>query len=214
MNNAELDALSQTLSNPARVLYMLGLRPNANLQTGASDELAYKQFMQLLNGNEQLFTLGRQINTLLKELVNVGLIEIPVDCDINRSLNKKRVILPLTVVKQDSVERLHQTKTAMNIDWQPDEKLFFELAQLVGLIDKAFTPQETGDFVAYWLGRPDTKLSHFQWTQKFVSYLKQQRLAKMPTNKHQIGSQLTTPQSGVEIDDNARKLVEKYRSKQ
>ncbi|MDM7859337.1 DnaT-like ssDNA-binding domain-containing protein [Alteromonas sp. ASW11-36] len=214
MNSAELDALSQPLSNPARVLYMLSLRPNANVQTGASGELVYKHIMQLLNGTEQHFTLGRQINALLKELVNVGLIEIPSDCDINRSLNNKRVILPLVVVKQASVERLHQNKSAIYIDWQPDDKLFAELAQLVGLIDKAFTPEETGDFVAYWLGRPDTQLSHFQWTQKFVSYLKQQRLAKVPRHKTQIGSQLTTPQSAVEIDDNARKLVEKYRSKQ
>lgn len=214
MNQAELEALLHPISNDARVLYVLGLRPTANTTTGASDLVIYKHLMQLLNTGQSNFTRGREVNVLFDELFQHGLISYPIDVDSNKSLNNKRVILPLLAVQDSDVSRLHQQKRAIRADWQPDPALTEQLTQLVGLVDKQFSEHDVGDFVAYWMGRPETRLTEYQWTQKFVSQLKQKRLARQPTNRKQIGSQTVDAKSGIEIDDNARKLVEKYASKQ
>ena len=214
MNNAEINALKSTLSNEARVLYCLVLRPNANGQTGASDTLNYKHVTTLLNATETKIELGRQINRLVKELQQAGLISVPQNVDIDKSLNGKQVLLPLVLLKDDKYQQLHQTRMPISLNWVPDESLFTELAQLVGLIDKDFSDEEAGEFTAYWLGRPESLFSPFQWTQKFVSHLKQRRLAKHTRPVKKIGSQLTTAKSGIEADENARKLVEKYSTKQ
>jgi DNA replication protein DnaT len=71
-----------------------------------------------------------------------------------------------------------------------------------------------GEFVAYWMGRPQMQFSQFQWTQKFVFQLKQRRLANGISTSQKVGSQLVKPKASVEADDNAKKLVEKYRTKQ
>ena len=77
-----------------------------------------------------------------------------------------------------------------------------------------FSDDEAGEFTAYWLGRPESLFSPFQWTQKFVSHLKQRRLARHSKPVKKIGTQLSTAKSGIEADENARKLVEKYSTKQ
>ena len=94
MNPNELATLKLELSNDARALYCLGLRPHADTTTGDSSPLNYKQLLELLNAKEQKFTLGRQINGLIKELVKVGLVELSDDTSIDRSFNGKRIKLP------------------------------------------------------------------------------------------------------------------------
>jgi hypothetical protein len=214
MNKAEYNALNTTLSNEARVLYCLYLRPQANRETGASDYLNYKSIMALLNTGSVNIKLGRQINAMLKELLKAELILLPNDTDISKSLNGKQVILPLLIVKDDKYALLHKEQVSMFASWQPDTNLVEELAQMVGLIDKSISSEDIGDFVAYWLGRPDIYFTPFQWTQKFVSHLKQRRIAKYSGPVKKVGSQLTQAASGIEADDNARKLVEKYATKQ
>ena len=213
MNDAEFAALQQPISNAARVLYTLGLKPSANQHTGATQPLGNKSLMSLLNGKEQDYTLGRQINALVKELANVGLVSVPANVDIDKSLNGKQLTLPLLVIESDDYVALHQTPKPMHIQWQPKADLIEQLCQLVGLIDRTVESEEIGDFVAYWLGRPQTQLSEFQWTQKFVSHLKRYRTSRQTTTKKQIGSQLVNAESGIQADENARKLVEKYATK-
>ena len=214
MKTAELIALKTRLSNEARALYCLILRPTANHQTGATSELNYKEIIALLNACEVKITLGRQVNKLIKELQQAGLVIIPESISIDKSLNKKRLSLPLLTIQDDQYQLLHKQRSSMISTWTPDADLFKELAQLVGLIDKEFNNDDVGDFVAYWLGRPESQFSQFQWTQKFVTQVKQRRLAKQTMPVKRVGSQLTTAKSGIEVDDNARKLVEKYATKQ
>ena len=91
MNNAELSALKTTISNEARVLYCLLLRPTANLQTGSTEPLQYKEIIALLNATETKISLGRQVNKLVEELQQAGLAVIPGSVDISRSLNNKQI---------------------------------------------------------------------------------------------------------------------------
>lgn len=214
LNPSELSALHQPLSNEARALYCLVLVPQAEPDSGVTAPLNYKQIINLLNAKEEKLTLGRQINGLLKELLNVGLVELPEDTPITRSCNGKCLALPLRVIKQDDYASLHLTWQNMSIDWQPESELFGDLAQLVGIIDKEFTDSELGEFVAYWMGRPQMQFSQYQWTQKFVFHLKQKRLAGGVKVAQKVGNQLVKPKAALEVDDNARKLVEKYSHKQ
>lgn len=214
MNPSELDALNQAISNDARVLYLLGLRPDANTKTGVTKPLNYKALLILLNAKEQRYTLGRQINGLLKELVNVGLIGLQDDMPLNRSFNGRQIVLPFLVTQKDDYAELHLQWSAIKSDWQPTQTLFDDLAKLVGIIDKEYSKDELGEFVAYWMGRPQSQFSQFQWTQKFVFQIKQRRLATGVKVIQKVGNQLVTPKAGVEIDDNAKKLVEKYGKKQ
>ena len=87
------------------------------------------------------------------------------------------------------------------------------MAKLVGIIDSEFSDHEIGDFVAYWLGRPETQFTQFQWTQKFVFNVKQKRLAKNMSAIHKVGNQVVTAKPGVVADENAKNLVAKYSGK-
>lgn len=214
MNQSELNALSQSISNDARVLYCLGLRPTADEAKGMSQVLNYKNLLTLLNGKDHNYTLGRQINGLIKELLNVGLVDLNQQTNLDKSFNGKSLVLPLLITKQDNYTELHLTWSTMTADWQPNMDLLADLSQLVGIIDKEYSHNELGEFVAYWMGRPQMQFSQFQWTQKFVFQLKQRRLASGINTLQKVGSQLVKPKASVEADENAKKLVEKYRNKQ
>lgn len=214
MNPSEYDALNQAISNDARVLYVLGLRPDADSTTGVTQALNYKALLTLLNSKAEHYTLGRQVNGLIKELVNVGLVGLQDDMPLNRSFNGRQLVLPFLVTQQNDYAALHLEWCAMTLSWQPTLSLFDDLAKLVGIIDKEYSSHELGEFVAYWMGRPQSQFSQFQWTQKFVFQIKQRRLASGLSVKQKVGSQLVTPKAGVEADENAKKLVEKYRKKQ
>ncbi|ALT00154.1 DnaT-like ssDNA-binding domain-containing protein [Lacimicrobium alkaliphilum] len=211
MNQAELDALISPISNESRVLYMLGLRPGADKTTGVSAPLNYRNLLALLNSKATTFALGRQINQLLKELADAGLIICQQESISDRSLNGESLLLPLLVPSSQGYQQLHLQWQAMTADWMPDEALFSELATLVGLLDKNYQQQDVGEFVAYWLSRPEINLTLFQWTQKFVLHLKNRRQAY--GQKQQVGHQVVTSTAGITADDNARKLVEKYHAK-
>ncbi|AWL13448.1 hypothetical protein HMF8227_03000 [Saliniradius amylolyticus] len=207
MNGNELTALQSALSNEARVLYMLCLRPGANTHSGKTKAINYRACMDRLNAHTQVFERGRQINQLLRELADAGL--VATDKDLHHSINGESVILPLLATANDDYAHLHQQWVKMHTRWQPDPALFNELATMVGLADKQFQQDQLGEFVAYWMGRPETVLTPFQWTQKFVLQLKRhQRPADKKTAESPASLTNNTP--GVAVDDNARKLVEKY----
>ncbi len=212
---AEYHALTSPLSNDSRVLYCLGLKPTADLNTARSDVLNYKFLITLLNGNDQqedAYTRGQQINTLLSELDQAGLIALEGEATFETSLSGQHVLLPLCRNEQDDFTHLHRQYTAIHGRWRPDPALFEEMANLIGLIDRDFGDEDIGEFVSYWLGRPDAVFSHFQWTQKFAYAIKRKRMTTGHTTTKKVGSQSVPVAAGIEADDNARKLVEKYAS--
>lgn len=210
MNKTEQTALTQEISNEARVLYLLGLRPLAEKQTGLTSPLNYKQLIALLNSTANHFSLGRQINSLIKELVKYQLVELDENASLDRSFNGKQLSLPLMNINQDDYPSLHMQWNAMTPEWQPHQRVFEDLAALVGIIDKHYTETELGEFIAYWMGRPEMQFSQFQWTQKFVFQLKQRRVASGVKPKQKVGNQWVEPKAGVQADDNAKQLVAKY----
>ncbi|GAA0359190.1 DnaT-like ssDNA-binding domain-containing protein [Bowmanella denitrificans] len=211
MNQSELIALQTTLSNEARVLYCLGLRPEVDKTSGLTQPLNYRKLLALLNSKQTLFNLGRHINQLLKELADAGLVDCQEQCISSRSLNGQQLLLPLVATSVSQYQSLHLQWQSMSMDWRPDDKLFDELSQLVGLLDNQYTDEDLGEFIAYWLTRPEINLTGFQWTQKFVLHLKKSRLA--PGQKQKVGHQLVAVTAGLSADENAKKLVEKYSAK-
>ena len=210
LNKAEQTALVQPLSNDARILYILGIKPTANESTGSTTPLNYKSLLLILNAKEEKFTLGRQVNSLIKELLSVGLVTFQNEVELNHSFNGKTLVLPLTTMKVDEYSKLHLTWHRMHLDWQPNQKLISDLAKLVGIIDYEYTTSELGDFIAYWLGRPESQFSEYQWTQKFVFNLKKIRLAHGFKNVQKVGQQIVQTKAGILADENAKNLVAKY----
>jgi DNA replication protein DnaT len=210
LNQAEQTALRQSLSNDARILYILGIKPTANESTGVTSPLNYKSLLSILNTKEEKFTLGRQVNSLVKELLGVGLVCFQSDVELNHSFNSKILVLSLVTMKVDEYSKLHLNWHTMHLDWLPNEKLINDLAKLVGIIDYEYTTNELGDFIAYWLGRPESQFSEYQWTQKFVFNLKKIRLAHGFKNVQKVGQQIVQTKAGILADDNAIELVAKY----
>jgi DNA replication protein DnaT len=210
LNKAEQAALRQSLSNDARILYILGIKPTADESTGVTSPLNYKSLLSILNTKEEKFTLGRQVNSLVKELLGVGLVSFQSDVELNHSFNSKILVLSLTTMKVDEYSKLHLNWQTMHLGWLPNEKLISDLAKLVGIIDYEYTTNELGDFIAYWLGRPESQFSEYQWTQKFVFNLKKIRLAHGFKNVQKVGQQIVQTKAGILADDNAKKLVAKY----
>ena len=210
LNKAEQTALLQPLSNDARVLYILGIKPSDEQSSGLTSPLNYKSLLSIINDKEEKFTLGRQVNSLIKELISVGLVNFKNDVELNRSFNGKILILSLTTMKIDEYSKLHLNWHAMHFDWQPNQKLISDLAKLIGIIEYEYTTNELGDFIAYWLGRPESQFSEYQWTQKFVFNLKKMRLAHGFKNVQKVGQQVIQTKAGIVADENAKNLVAKY----
>jgi hypothetical protein len=209
-NKAEQTALLQPLSNDARILYILGIKPTADQSSGAISTLNYKSLLSILNAKEDKYTLGRQVNSLIKELISVGLVNFQDEIELNRSFNGKTLVLPLTTMKVDEYSKLHLNWHTMHLDWHPNKKLIIDLAKLLGIIDYDYTASELGNFIAYWLGRPESQFSEYQWTQKFVFNLKKMRLAHGFNNVQKVGQQIVHTKAGIHADENAKNLVAKY----
>lgn len=217
MTSLEYDALQLAISNKARVLYTLYLRPRANMKEGTVD-LNYADILNLLNAKEKVIELGRQINALLKELSSVGLIELQAEQDLKRSLNKETITLPLVKpisVAQINTDNMSLNHHAMEIEWRPETQVFEQICQLIGLIEHGYSTEELGEFIAYWLGYPERRFTDYQWTQKFVLSIKLRR-QRFPVSKQQtkVGHQWVTLDATIEIDDNVRQLVEQYSNKE
>jgi len=174
--------------------------------------------MRLLNAKQDEIQLGRHINSLLKELFNVGLITLNESQDLKLSLNRQTVFLAL--MKPVGINNITPSSAnkheylSMHIDWRPDDAVFDQLCQLIGLIDKGYSTEELGEFIAYWIGYPERRFSEYQWTQKFALNIKLRR-QRFPISKQQtkVGHQWVPLSADIEIDDNVRQLVEKYSEK-
>jgi hypothetical protein len=214
VNELELETLQTPLSNLARVLYCLYLRPQIT-NTNNKVRVNNKAILALINNKRPVITMGRQISALFKELHSVGLIEVGENTDFTKSLHNSPVILPLTALPQ-SLEnpQFHSQHKSMKLDWRPVQSIFEDLCQLVGLIDKIYTADELGEFIAYWLGRIDSQNTEYQWTQKLVIHLKQRR-QRLPLQeqKSKAGHQYVTPSAGIVFDDNVKQLINQYKDK-
>jgi len=213
LNKAEQTALIQPLSNDARILYILGIKSTSDQSSGVTSPLNYKSLLSILNAKEEKFTLGRQVNSLIKELISVGLVNFQNEVELNHSFNGKTLILPLTTMKEDEYSKLHLNWHTMHLDWHPNQKLISDLAKLVGIIDYDYATSELGDFIAYWLGRPESQFSEYQWTQKFVFNIKKMRLAHGFKNVQKVGQQIVQTKAGILADENSKNLVAKYSKK-
>jgi hypothetical protein len=214
VNELELTALKQALSNEARVLYCLWLRPKLE-SSSYKVSINNKSIISLLNAQHTKITLGREISALFKELYHAGLIEIEGEHSFEKSLNKQIVRLCLSGINVNLEDvSLHQQHHKMSVSWRPQEELFSQICQLVGVIELNYNADELGEFIAYWLGRPEIQQSQYQWIQKFVLHLKQRRIrqpsTQSNTSQSKVGHQWVSPKAGIEFDDNVKKLVSKY----
>ncbi len=212
MNHLELTALQTPISHMARTLYCLYLRPQV-AQGKHTATINNKSILELINNKDTCITKGREINALFSELLDVGLVEIDKEKLMEASLHKKTIHLPLVHLPQTLEDpNLHSNFQNMHLNWRPHESVFNDLCQLVGLIDKIYNADELGEFIAYWIGRIDTQCTEYQWTQKLVIHLKQRRLTKPFSGQQtRTGHQYVTPKSGIEFDDNVKRLVEQYK---
>ncbi len=204
LNNAEISALKENLSNEARVLYLLYF---CQEYAPKSQKVTVKnqQIMALLNGKQNTITRGRQITSLLIELKDYGLISTDEPIDRSKTMNNQSVSLPL---KTNVTTKEYFCLWAR---WRPDVNDIEQLSELVGLIDATYTEEEIGEFIAYWLTRNEIQLTSFQWTQKLVTYLKQRRLRKPKHHEDaKRGHQYATPESALHVDDNVKSLIAKY----
>lgn len=212
MNELEIETLQTPLSNLARVLYCLYLRPQLR-DSSHNVVINNKAILALINNKKKVITMGRQVSALFKELHSVGLIEVAVGTDFSKSLHNQEIALPLTTLPQ-SLEnpQFHSQHKSMRLDWRPIPLIFEDLCQLVGLIEKIYSADELGEFIAYWLGRIDTQCTEYQWTQKLVIHLKQRR-QRLPLSeqKTKTGHQYVTPSAGIVFDDNVKQLINQYK---
>lgn len=212
MNALELETLQTPLSNLARVLYCVYLRPQLQ-QNSLKVTINNSAILQLINNKKQVLSMGRQVSALLKELHNVGLIDAGKQADFTKSFHNQQIALPLSVLPQSLEDpKFHSQHKSMRLDWRPVQSIFEDLCHLVGVIEKTFSADELGEFIAYWLGRIDTQCTEYQWTQKLVIHLKQRR-QRLPLaqQKTAMGHQYVTPSAGIVFDDNVKKLIEEYK---
>lgn len=212
MTDIELEALESKLSNLARVLYCLYLRPQIKLGQ-SSAKVNNKSILNLLNKHETVIERGRQINQLFEQLMQIGLIESSDTIDFTKSLNKHTFTLPLMALPQSLEDpTLHGNYSSMHLRWRPLVNVFEDLCSLIGLIEKTYSAEELGEFIAYWLGRTETQCSEYTWTQKLVIHLKQRR-QRLPLSQQKTaaGHQYVTPAAGIAFDENVKHLIDQYR---
>lgn len=192
---------SPRLSHPARTLYYLHLRRLA--ESGAPVLLSYPELGRALavEDPQQPGSFSYQVNAsqltrLLDELQEAGLIRVnhpPQESHYHGAV----CVLPCLTQAFNSLP-IPQAAHPMQPSWRPGEA-FHDLAKLCGLLESRFNEEELGEFMAYWLGRPETFATDHQWMLKFIKALKARRYTKtsltpmVGTGYQQVAA---TPDSG------------------
>lgn len=192
MTPAEYSALSHPrLSHPARTLYCLHLRRLVLENQPA--QLNYPVLGRALAVVDPEDASGfsyqvnaRQLTQLLEELVMAGLLECEPCGD---HFHQQSFILPLLGRAPDSP--LPARPFPMHLHWRPDAGLP-ALAKLCGVLDCSYSEEELGEFIAYWLGRPEVYDNQHQWMLKFIRALKTRRYVRR-TPKEELGYQQIAP---------------------
>jgi hypothetical protein len=213
MYPSEINLLTENISNDARVLYCLGLRPFVDHVSGQTPPLNYKQLRSLLNSVDEKYHRGRQLNYLFKELHRVGLVGLDLKTSLDHSLNGKHVYLPMVILEPNNLSLEATKRVKMDKSWLPDQSIFKDIAHLTGLVKPDYTQEELGEFVAYWMGRPDKEYSTYQWTQRFINNIKQQRQLQGSTRLKDLGNNKLNDKPELTVNQNVNRLVERYYEK-
>lgn len=194
MTPAEYSALAHPrLSHPARSLYTLQLR--RLVLENRPTRLNYPELGRALAvvdpGDPSGFCYqvnARQLTELLDELMEAELLQVEAHGD---SEHYHQCPFQLPLLSQRARSPLPERPFQMHLQWRPDEELP-ALARLCGVIDASYNEEDLGEFIAYWLGRPEVFDSQHQWMLKFIRTLKSRRYARRPPQEVQ-GYQQVSP---------------------
>ncbi|WP_281706491.1 DnaT-like ssDNA-binding domain-containing protein [Aeromonas taiwanensis] len=217
MTPAEYSALAHPrLSHPARSLYTLQLR--RLVLEHRQPRLNYPELGRALAvvdpttpGGFSYQVNARQLTELLDELMEAELLQVEVQAD---SEHYHQCPFQLPLLTQRIRSPLPERPFQMHLQWRPDEELP-ALARLCGVIDASYSEEDLGEFIAYWLGRPEVFDSQHQWMLKFIRALKSRRYARrQPTAV--TGYQQVTPapveagpsRRAQEMIDEAKRLAQ------
>lgn len=217
MTPAEYSALAHPrLSHPARSLYTLQLR-RLVLENQAA-RLNYPELGRALAVVDPSDPCGfsfqvnaRQLTELFDELMEAGLLQVEPQPE-SEHYHQCPFQLPLLTQKLRSP--LPERPFQMHLQWRPDEELP-ALARLCGVIDASYSEEDLGEFIAYWLGRPEVFDSQHQWMLKFIRALKTRRYTRRKPMEVQGYQQVTsTPiytgpsKRALEMREEVRRLSE------
>ncbi len=180
MTPAEYSALAHPrLSHPARSLYTLQLR-----RLVLENQLARINYPELGRslavvdpGDPSGFCYqvnARQLTELLDELMEAELLQVEA---LPESEHYHQCPFKLPLLSQRVRSPLPERPFQMHLQWRPDEELP-ALARLCGVIDASYNEEDLGEFIAYWLGRPEVFDSQHQWMLRFIRALKSRRYAR------------------------------------
>ena len=169
------------LSHPARSLYILHLRRQAQQHNGYV-LISYPELGRALaveNPNQpsgfSFQVNASQLTQLFQELIDAGLLQL-VLAPQDEHFHGAKFALPL-LLNLNTILPLPQTAHPMMPEWRPDPH-FATLCQLCGLIESTYNEDELGEFIAYWLGRPEVFATPHQWMLKFIKALKAKRYVR------------------------------------
>ncbi|ART78963.1 DnaT-like ssDNA-binding domain-containing protein [Oceanisphaera avium] len=177
MTPAEYQALtSPSLSHAARSLYQLYIRHHA--LGDKSQPLDYPLLGKALTvqgkSAQHYRVTANTLSALVEELLAVGLLNLYHN---PHPVHFHGAVFTLPLKHLPGLAPLPSRQFAMHAQWRPDEQ-FAGLARLCGLLDSTIDETELGEFIAYWLGRPEVFENQHQWMLKLVRKLKQQRSIK------------------------------------
>lgn len=177
MTPAEYQALtSANLSHPARSLYQLYLQHQAlGDKTQPLDYPLLGKALRVQGKGEYRYQVTpATLSGLVEELMAVGLLDLQHN---PHPQHYHGAVFSLPLKHLQGLAPLPSRQFAMHADWRPDQQ-FSGLARLCGLLDSTIDETELGEFIAYWLGRPEVFENQHQWMLKLVRKLKNQRSIK------------------------------------
>lgn len=192
MTPAEYNALAHPrLSHPARTLYCLHLRRMAlEHQPLVLNYPVLGRALAVVSPEDpsgfSFQVNGRQLTVLFEELKIADLIEVESG---GEHFHQRPFRLPL--LGQAETSPLPQRPFPMHLQWRPDAGLP-ALARLCGVLDCSYSEEDLGEFIAYWLGRPEVFDNQHQWMLRFVRALKTRRYVRR-VEKTPQGYQQVTP---------------------
>lgn len=210
MTPAEYSALAHPrLSHPARSLYTLQLR-RLVLENQLA-RLNYPELGRALAVVDPSDPCGfsfqvnaRQLTELFDELMEAGLLQIEAQPE-SEHYHQCPFQLPLLTQKLRSP--LPERPFQMHLQWRPDEELP-ALARLCGVIDASYSEEDLGEFIAYWLGRPEVFDSQHQWMLKFIRALKTRRYTRRKPMEVQGYQQVTLAPAEAGPSKRAQQMIE------
>ncbi|WP_375055339.1 DnaT-like ssDNA-binding domain-containing protein [Zobellella sp. DQSA1] len=211
MTPAEYQALtSPRLSHPARSLYQFYLRHSARGDhTQALDYPSLGKALAVQGEGEFRYRVTPvELTALVDELLEAGLLS-PQAKPNPQHYHGAVFLLPLK--RLQGLAPLPSRQFAMHPEWRPDDQ-FDGLARLCGLLDSHFDDTELGEFIAYWLGRPEVFENQHQWMLKFVRKLKNQRsVRRVPAPQDSNGYQQIPAKVDSGPSKRAREMMEEAR---